>query len=384
MALAFRSVFILFLLLTIQTSWAQMRNPYNEEILPFSKDLKLIQEPGNFNQHKAMYGFVNHTKGKYALPFLTFCPDTSNSWLVILNGGPGRSNIRFSFDIDSLLQHFNILLPGYRGVDDRALENVTDEDAATIHDFIQNNQTKYATEKIAADIGFITDELQLSALTIVAHSYGTLVASELYKAKPQSIDTILAFSPVDPCKPMPDPEKIRYFVFSMLDSVQQKIEPLEDTLAAWLASELSDELAMGFVASMYSKTDFKNLLEGMLNGDTSRSDVIEKNDKYLKKRNLIDFALKINRIEEPESIKKSVYSQITHIFYEKIQQYLEVENKNLKVSTISADLPANFFIPKYEFFYTHSYTSQHTQNCTCGHADLWERAPKFILGKKVD
>ena len=374
-----RSVFILVLLLTVQFLFAQIRNPFNEEILPFGKDIELIQEEGSFNHHKTTYGFVNHTKGKYALPFLTFVRDTTHAWLVVLNGGPGRSNIRLSFGIDSLLKKYNILLIGYRGVDDRALEGIINENDPKIQRFINKNRSKYSTEKIASDIALIAEKLQISSLNLIAHSYGTLVAGELYTQEPQLVDSIFAFSPVDASRPMPDPEKVKFFVASIFDSTTYEIDTFKDTLLNWLDDPSAESLAMGFVASMYNKKDFENMLKGVIRGDINRNDVIQRGEKYLKKRYIVDLALKINYINKPVFSSEYIYNQVTSIFHQQISRYLSSDSSHLGSQNPFRRAPVNFFIPKYEFFYTYSMAGQQLQKCECGHADLWKLAPKFVL-----
>ena len=377
-----RFVFILLFVLGIQTLLAQIRNPFTEEILPIGKDNLLVQEPGNFNRLNAHYGFIHHRNGKYALPFLTFERDPHKPWLIILNGGPGRSNIRLSFEIDPLLDSYNILLPGYRGMDDRALEVLDKSNDKEILTFVEQNRDDFSTDKVASDLALIAESLQISRALLVAHSYGAIVANVLHDQNPLLIDTIMAFSAVDPSRPMPDPERLHQILNESFVSKGINTTAFEDTLSQWLKQEASDNLILGFVASLYNEKDLQAFLKGVLSGDICRNDVAERGHKYMKKLYLIDFALKIQSIKAPEFDKPDIYERITLLFYEKLVRFIKPNNTNY-LDDFSSDDPVKLYIPHYEFFYTSTHRNTETLNCKCGHADLWSKVPQFI-DEKLD
>lgn len=371
---------VIFMLLPLCGS-SQIKNTRTNQLLPFKEKGDFVVNSGNFNHYPAGYGFIYHRAGKYALPFLTFRRDTTNPWMVILNGGPGRSNLRLSFEIDSLLNHYNILLPGYRGIDDRVIANVAEYADDSILHFVENHQQEFNTTHVANDLALIAGSLELKKLTILAHSYGTIVAKTLYNHHPAIIDTIFAFSPVSYKSPIPNPVKVQKIITFVADSLRVPQSIFTDTIQNWLHSPHKAELIMGMVSAMYNISDILTFFNALSNQNILRSDIIERGKRFKKKVWLIDFALKFCDVKAPANQYTDIYKSVAQVFYSQISQY-SVNTGCMPAREIATYCPVQFFIPEFEIFYTMKCADSSVIECPCSHADLWRQAPQWLNRQK--
>jgi len=168
--LKIKRVFVLFIIFFNTCVYGQIINPWTDTQIKLSGKCKIVDN-GIFQGLNAKYGVYAH-KGlghKYkALPFL-FLPsekkDAPN--LIILNGGPGVSNLKAPEGIDSLLNYFNILIPGYRGVDDCLKDN---------YDELDKQQNSCSISLISKDISNIVAALKFDSVYVAAHSFGSIYA----------------------------------------------------------------------------------------------------------------------------------------------------------------------------------------------------------------
>lgn len=149
---------------------------------------------GIFDGYQAQYGLIAHKNialNYKALPFLLLPSYSPNSKhvLVVLNGGPGISNLALPMGTDSLLYYFNILIPGYRGVDDVFFH------AYQTPDYEQINHLS-DIKLIAHDISNIVNELGFDTVYIAAHSFGTVYGCEYLSIDDNTIKTSFFFSPL--------------------------------------------------------------------------------------------------------------------------------------------------------------------------------------------
>lgn len=369
---------LFFCLLLFHSTFSQIRNPYTEEIIPVNAVGDIYSTSGNFYQYAANYGLLYHFETKYALPYIAIEHDTLNPWMLILNGGPGRSNIRLSFDIDSLVRYYNVLIPGYRGIDDRMIETFVNCRENNLPKLISNKRHISGINAIAGDIIQILQAKHIRNIKILAHSYGTMVAKELYKIKPAVTDTIFAFSPVDPQKPFPAPLKIKKLISRAADSLNVNMTHVEDTLSAWTQSTQKKNLLMGVTASAYRLNDMIHLLNDMFDSTKNRSAIIKKGELFIKKSLLIDFALKFCDFQKPANNKDNIYITITRNFYDIITEYCSDKKCNNQYNP-QINYPIQFIIPEYEIFYLETSVDAVVEhNCACGHADLWSKPLEFI------
>ncbi len=370
---------ICLLLVTFQiTAFAQIRDPKSEEILPLTKPGELITKAGNFLNYSATYGLIYHENNPYTLPFITIVRNATQPWLVVLNGGPGRSNLRLSFPIDSLLNNYNIILPGYRGSDDRAIERAAMLSADSLQLFINKHKSVYNTNRIADDVALVINNYLHKPVSILSHSYGTMVAASFYKHYPNLVDTIFAFSPVNPHHPVPDPKKLRSSINYVADSLNISAQQIEDSLKLWLRLPNRKSLMLGLLASSYALSDLSMFCQGVFEQPDIRHNTAQKGQAFMQDTRLIDFALKFCNISVPASQNKNdIYKQISEIFFDHVTTYL-TDNNCPEVSTFQADWPVRFFVPTYELFYAVEFPNTVKVSCNCGHAGLWRKAPSLL------
>jgi hypothetical protein len=165
-----RGILALFLMFFNICVFGQIINPWTNTQVKISNNCKIVDN-GIFQGLNAKYGVYAH-KGhghRYkALPFL-FLPsekkDAPN--LIILNGGPGVSNLRAPEGVDSLLNYFNILIPGYRGVDDCLIDS---------YEELDKKQNSHTISLISKDISNIAAALKFESVYVAAHSFGSIYA----------------------------------------------------------------------------------------------------------------------------------------------------------------------------------------------------------------
>ncbi len=151
--------------------FGQIINPWTSTQVKISDDNYKIVDNGIFQGLNAKYGVYAH-KGhghRYkALPFLFLLSEKKDAPnLIILNGGPGVSNLKAPEGVDSLLNYFNILIPGYRGVDDCLEDN---------YDELDKQKNSYNISLISKDISNIVAALKFDSVYVAAHSFGSIYA----------------------------------------------------------------------------------------------------------------------------------------------------------------------------------------------------------------
>jgi pimeloyl-ACP methyl ester carboxylesterase len=369
-----------FVWLSVQAK-AQKRHPVTHQLVPIQNTGDYLLEDGTLFGYQAKFGIINHSKGTYGLRFVMFESLESNPWLVILNGGPGRTNIRLPFEIDSILSKYNLLLPGYRGVDDGAYENLSGRSDSTIEAFIRKNRTTYSTQKLVDDVMLICEMIHIDSFYIAAHSYGTIVGRTLYEANKENVTGLFEFSPVMESAPIPNPESLEFITQHVADSLNVSLTAIEDTLNLWMQAPQKRDLAMGLIASFYVYNDAVTFFLDVLSGKLTRANVSKKGREFLQFSWLMDYGMKFNRMPDIDLTGCDIYTKISHLFYLQVSKYLPSDAPVVEHRFVSEGyMPcAVSFIPKYEIFHTCSGKQIYNVLCECGHADLWKMAPYYIF-----
>jgi len=357
---------------------AQVTNPYTGEILPFKNIGDYTVSPGNFNNYPANYGLLNHLGKLNALPFITIEKDISNPWLVILNGGPGRSNLRLSFELDSILKYYNVLIHGYRGIDDKTFEGYDNLDYDSLKMFVANHRKVFGSKNICDDIDMITNVLNIDTISILAHSFGTIISEEFGTDYRNRVDTIFAFSPVDSRKPYPSAKKLHLIIDSISiqlgynsDVILKKIEKLSKGVTS------SSYFYMGIISSFYTKENISNFITEIYENKLSYKDLENRGERFVNQKWLFDFGLKFCNLVPIDDKSDDVCDRIAKGFKAIVDQYVIDKGCPEKASNID-ELPVKFYIPEYELFYCEIVNAEFVK-CGCGHADLWKQAPKYII-----
>lgn len=374
--------FIAIILVICTNSFAQMRHPVTSEVLAIPTKGDILLESGNFNNYEASFGIIHHMDGVYGLQFVAIERDTLQPWLVILNGGPGRSNLRLSFEIDSLLNNYNILLPGYRGFDDAAYTRVFSKGFDTIMMFVEHHKKIFANNRVAEDVLLILKSLHSSKCSVLAHSYGTIIGRKMLEIDPFLIDTVYAFSPVCELYPYPEPSRIECIVNLLADTLSIPIVQVHDTLKNWMISPHRSKLIMGMVSSFYRYAEGVAFFSSLFNGELSRQDIIRKGETYVQRDWLFDYALKFS-VVSPYIESEHLYNQISDVFIKSIGVY----NLADVVQPVPSNLQINhsklkLYLPTFELFVTYADTLAESIVCDCFHADIWHLAPNIILNKE--
>ncbi|MFO7864437.1 MAG: alpha/beta hydrolase [Salinivirgaceae bacterium] len=374
-------LFLIVLVGLVSQLEAQKRHPVTNQLIPIPNYGNSVFEDGTFYGYEAKFGIINHSENESGLQFVLLESLETNPWLVILNGGPGRTNMRLPFEIDSLLKTFNLLLPGYRGIDDGAYKKLGGKSDSTIEAFIHQNRKYYSTQKLVDDVMLICEQVHIDSFYIAAHSYGTIVAKKLYKSDELSVNGMFEFSPVMETAPVPNPDFLQSITNHVADSINVNLTEIEDTLRLWMQSPRQHNLAMGLIASFYIYDNAVSFFRQVSSGALTRSDVATKGSDFLQIGWLLDYGMKFNRMADIDRNGADIYQKISHLFYSSVSKYLPSDAPVIEKNTVcNAYRPyCVSFIPKHEIFYMHSGKPALTVLCECGHADLWEKAPQYIL-----
>lgn len=370
---------LLFIIFSL-VSKGQVTNPYTGEILPFEKIGDFSLSEGNFNSYPVQYGLINHIGRLNALPFIVIEQDTLKPWMVILNGGPGRSNLRLSFELDSILRYYNVLIPGYRGIDDKIFDGFKKVSKDSLELFIANHKNLFGSENISSDIKQIAGHLNIKSLTLLGHSFGTLVSAEFATLYPSLVDTIFAFSPVSFTKPYPSAQKLRNIVDSLSIELGYSPDLIVSKLSKLNEHCQSANFYMGVISSFYTHSDIINFLHE-LEADQLSSKIIEqKGERFVQQEWLFDFGLKFCKIDSLANPVEDVYDEIAKGFITIISRYV-TDDGCVEIDVDYDSLPVQVYLPKYDFFY---YSADNTvyDTCNCAHADLWRKAPEIIFKNK--
>lgn len=378
-----RAVLAIILSILLNYANAQLRHPVTEQMvaIPNRGDFKI--EAGNFSNYEAGFGIINHMRSRYGLQFITLMRDESLPWMVILNGGPGRSNLRLSFEIDSLLSYYNILLPGYRGFDDGAYEAVFNDDDSRLQKFVLHHKSLFSTHAIADDVLLIIDALKIENYSILAHSFGTIVGRYLLNADTLHLDTLYAFSPVSEQHPYPNPEQLSEIIENLSVELNIPVKQFTDTLTVWTTCREHPYLVMGMLASLYRYNEMCDFFSRVFKGELNRAEVARNGRAYLHREWLFDFALKFD-IHNPYSDTKNLYETISSSFIKAISRYSQPESVYSQEGSMKDDGRIKVFLAQFEFFYSNIQGETMVETCQCAHADIWHRAPKLMLQKSYN
>jgi pimeloyl-ACP methyl ester carboxylesterase len=297
--------------------------------------------------------------------------------MVILNGGPGRSNLRLSFELDSILKYYNVLLPGYRGIDDKIFDGFNKVSADSLKLFIANHKSLFGSGSISSDIKLIAEHLKIESLTLLGHSFGTLVSAEFATIYPSLVDTIFAFSPESFNKPYPSAKKLRGIVDSMSIKLGYSPNAITTKLSALGEGSQSESFYMGVISSFYTRNDIINFLTELNTNKLSKKTIEEKGKRFMQQEWLFDFGLKFCKIDSITSPINDIYDEIAKGFRIIISRYVTDEGCT-EIDVDYDNLPVQVYIPKFDFFY-YSSDSAVYDACMCAHADLWRKAPGIIL-----
>lgn len=194
--------------------FSQIRHYKTGEILTNAKADTVYVNKGIFNNFEAEYCILvapeNRQKQKSKLITISVVripalQKTDNPPVFLLNGGPGLSNIWEENLPSYLLDSFDIVMVGYRGVDGEVQLNsqrVKDFLIQTDNPFHKDNYKKlnnlwseeiaktknnidiagFTVEEICNDLNAVRKHFQYDSINILAYSYGTMI-SQLYNLK---------------------------------------------------------------------------------------------------------------------------------------------------------------------------------------------------------
>jgi hypothetical protein len=370
-------VFFIFVFCLPFYGFSQIRNPFSDEILPLEDIGDFITVDGNFENYEATYGYIKHFSASYAaLPFVIISQDSSLPFLFILNGGPGRSNLRLAFPVDSILKNYQICLPGYRGIDDGVIKRtmkLTNEEKLK---FVKNHHTFLGSKSICEDFMLIANALKCDSVTIAAHSYGSILACELAKRFPQVVDSAIVFAPVD----YNNPTISKIAIFELLNraSVAQFIDynTFNDRMME-LFHLSSDKLnfVFGIISYLYTFEGAMKLVREVNTKILDEPILVTAGKMFVKDEWLIDYGLKFYKIPLGNAKPKDLPEVISWYFTSGTQKYTIEKQDNSCL--INNTLPIHFFLPRYELFH-HFEIPAKTDTLDFGHADLWENAHVFL------
>ena len=365
--------------------YSQVRNATDNLLVPLNQKGDILFKDGTFRFYKAKYGLILHYKSaKFALPFIVISQDTTKPWLLVLNGGPGKSNLRLSFDIDSILNDFQVLIPGYRGVDDNFLNSALQFNDVDCKRFVVEHKSDFGTATIAQDIGLILNKLKIDSVYIVAHSYGGMVASELYKSNKTKIVSAYLFSPVLISNPIIDNNKI----YSLLKYVSNTLK-VDEKLVCHKLYQVYDSInksnlfALGVVSQLYKMQDAKQMIVDLLNNKLNTSEVIKRGEVVFNEKTLLDFALKFGCNAHIIHIQADSYKvNFSKIFKDYIYKY------STSIDTLSVEYPEDsifqYFIPRFDIYKTFDIKGKNSKVYdNYAHSDIWINGSK-ILRQQLD
>lgn len=197
-------VFVLFL----YSAQAQVYHYLTGKVVPGGKPGLVAWNEGIYLGYPARYGTLVAYENRSIRnsPLITIpvihikClyPEKRHNPIFILNGGPGETNLRNELIFSELLQYFDLVLVGYRGVDGSinlsSLIHESDSLANTLHTLgitaFQNQVLKnvnsklnesidisaYSMSEVVNDIREVCLNLPADTINLMAFSYGTMVA----------------------------------------------------------------------------------------------------------------------------------------------------------------------------------------------------------------
>ena len=356
---------MLFSFLTVHN---QSLNPWTGKIICFNEN-KIIQNEGTFEGYKAYYGTYAHLQNieKYtAIPFLLFKNNNSNKkpLLLIFNGGPGITNFRLPEGVDTLLTIFDILLPGYQGID------VIQDSTFKIP---ENNINIIRT--IAQDAAGIVKNLNPDTVLVVGHSFGTVYATNFLNEFNTAQHYAIFFSPItltDITEEINGMSQMLYSYFKN-DSCQHLYETLINYLKLSTAQE---KTVMGLIYYLSTFENFNNLKTSLQNGINPNPlllSIYQQQTKNLNKKsqkeNLSNcFFIPKNFFNDNENdtfIKQLIFKY----FIPLIDNRLQPEKKTI-------DLPETVITYSGEYDY-HIISKEIIPSAA--HFDIWKNAYKYII-----
>ncbi len=365
-----RNSFTLFLILATVCLSGQVINPWTNSQISMSSSCN-ITKSGIFEGYIADYGVYAH-KGlsdKYkALPFLFMPSEKVNApVLLILNGGPGASNLVLPAGIDFLLEYFNILLPGYRGVDD----------------YCSYNYEKYGNvqelkicdiDLIAEDISNIVNFLKCDSVYIAAHSFGVVYASKYMQKKDNVKKTSIFFSPITTQNIIAVISNMEKMVRKYFEGFCNGADKYEKIITDIKNSSSPEQLSMAltiFLSDIQGGVKIDSVLEWgkpaielLQNIYTSYENSINKQDRSDKLSCYFNYS---------DTTGKSDLGRLGILLYNYFINNVLTETPNFK--TIEYGSPSVAI----SAFYDYSIPKTQIVIENTGHSDIWNKAWQFII-----
>ncbi len=203
---------------------AQVYHYQTGKVVPVSKPGQIVWRSGVFNGYNANFGTLlvkensNNKKSRLIHIPVVQIPqigtDTALTPLYILYGGPGESNFRPELIFFDILKKRSLVLVGYRGVDGSSkldcnclsnfLVNYNYSDTlfkkqylATVNKCIDSLISQnidingYSIDEVANDIAMVANLLDHKKISLLAYSYGTMVAQQFNEKYAELSDKLL-------------------------------------------------------------------------------------------------------------------------------------------------------------------------------------------------
>lgn len=241
---------LIFLFICSLNTNGQVISPWTKKAI-YLEEGKITTKEGIYQGFAAYYGVFSHLikEDKYtALPFLFFSADSNKKpLLLVFNGGPGITNFIIPNGLDSLLLHFNVLLPGYRGID---VEKTKSEDY-----FMQNT-----INLIVKDACEIVKQLNPDTVFVVGHSFGCIYSTEYIKKSNNDTTMAAIFSPIVSNNIYEIANNMEKMIFSYFE--KSNCVDLYDTLLTKInTTKYPQETVMGLIYYLSNYSNFDKLLE---------------------------------------------------------------------------------------------------------------------------
>ena len=226
----------------------QVFDPWTNKIIHLENG-KVGMREGVYKGLTTYYGAFAHipkADNYTALPFLLISNDFKNKpVLLVFNGGPGVTNFIIPNGIDSLLLHFNVLLPGYRDIDIEKPEP-------------QNHSILDPVELIVQDATEIVRQLEADTVFVVGHSFGSIYANEYIRKNGSDTAMAVLFSPIFVGNIYDVAANMEQMVFSYFRN--NDYTDLYDTLLIKIQSKYPKEVSMGLVYYLSHYNNFNQLI----------------------------------------------------------------------------------------------------------------------------
>jgi pimeloyl-ACP methyl ester carboxylesterase len=349
----------------------QIIDPWNgKQINPGSAQISIRE--GIHEGLRAKYGVYAHQSNQEqytALPFILIpCETNENAPIVVIfNGGPGASNLTLPAGTDSLIQHFHVLLPGYRGSDDVVPNLLTKTEKTK-----KGHQTVF--QLIASDISAILTSLKADTVYIAAHSFGSVYACEFLLMPSSLTKKAIFISPVmtqDITKVVFRMEKMVLDYFSTCLDGDEKYKKIISIIEQ---SPNQDQMSLGLVLYLSEYQNFKKLISTIDGKQNTATVLKEAFDTHQKSINRIDQS---NKVSEYFNIADTSY--IAHLgkLGTMIHAYFRPLIREGSTNRVNFDrcIPEIIISAEFDFSIpTNNITIEKT-----GHSDVWKNTYKHLI-----